>query len=92
MLKEQPFYNAPIEKPKTKRLPNVEMLNKLPFYDELIIGKTAKTFKRHIRSYRIEIMKDKDGNMNDPLAQLEAIKTDIKENLLPFILILLLKQ
>ena len=69
MLKEQPFYNAPIEKPKTKRLSNVDMLNKIPFYDELNIGKTAKTlYIRYIRSYRIEILKDKDGNMNDPLA------------------------
>ena len=92
MLKEQPFYKAPIEKPKTKRLPNVDMLNELPFYDESSIGKIAKTFKRYVRSYSIEIMKDKDGNMNEPLAQLEAIKPDIKENLLPFILILLLKQ
>ena len=71
-LKEQQFYNAPIVKPKIKHLNNVDMLRELPFYEELNILKTAKAFKRYARSYSIEIIKDKDGNMNDPLAQLEA--------------------
>ena len=79
MLKEQPFYNAPTEKPKTKHLNNVDMLSELPFYDELNIGKAEKACKRYARCYSIEIIKDKDGNMNDPLAQLKASKPFIKE-------------
>ena len=34
-----PFYNSYINKPKVKKLNNVQLLNKLPFYDELSIVK-----------------------------------------------------
>ena len=78
LLKEQPFYNAPIENQKIKKLSNVGMLSELPFYDELNILKTAKAFKKYARSYSIEIIKDNDGNMNDPLAHLKASKPVIK--------------
>ena len=44
LLKEQPFYNAPIENQKIKKLSNVGMLSELPFYDELNILKTTKAF------------------------------------------------
>ena len=77
--KEQLRYNVPIEKPKIKKLNNVDMLSELPFSDELNIVKTAKAFKRYTRSYSIEITKDKDGNMNDSLVQLEASKPVIKD-------------
>ena len=79
MLKEQPFYNLKIEKPKVKNLSNVDMLIEFPFYNELNIVKTAKEFKKYARSHNIEIIKDKDGNMNDPLAQLEVSKSVIKD-------------
>ena len=46
LLKEQPFYNVPTEKPKIKHLNNVDMLSELPFYDELNIIKTAKAFNK----------------------------------------------
>ena len=82
VLKEQPFYNVPIEKPKVKCLNNADMLNELLFYDELNIVKTAKAFKKYARSFSIEIMKDKDVNMNDPLAQLEASEPIIKDLLI----------
>ena len=49
------------------------MLRELPFYDELKIIKTAKAFKKYARIYSIEIMKDNVGDMNDLLAQLEAV-------------------
>ena len=52
--KEQPFYNVPIEKPKTKCLNNV-MLDELPFQDELNIVKTAKAFKGYTGSYSTEL-------------------------------------
>ena len=79
LLKEQPFYNVRIEKPKIKKLNNVDMLSELPFHDELNIVKTAKTFKKYAKLYSIEIMKDKDGSTNDPLAQLEVSKPVFKD-------------
>ena len=33
LVKEQLFYNVPIDKPKIKKLDNVDMLNELPFFD-----------------------------------------------------------
>ena len=79
LLKELPFYNMPIEKPKIKKLKNIEMLRELPFYDELNIVKSAKALKNYARSYSIEIIKDKDGNLIDPLIELEARKPVIKD-------------
>ena len=55
------------------------MLSELPFYDELNLLKRAKAFKKQARRYSIEIIKDKEGNMNDPLAQLESSKVVIKD-------------
>ena len=79
LLKEQPFYNVLTEKPKIKDLSNEDMLSQLPFYDELNIVKTAKAFKRYVKSYCTEIIKVKGGYMNDPLGQLEASKPVIKD-------------
>ena len=36
-FKELPFYNVSIDKPITKRLKNIDLLAKLPFYDQLNI-------------------------------------------------------
>ena len=55
------------------------MLNELPFYDELNVVKTTKAFRRYARSYSIEIIKDKNRNMNDSLVQLEASKPVIRD-------------
>ena len=44
-FKELPFFDASIEKPKTKRLNNVDLLAELPFYDQLNIIKTDQAFK-----------------------------------------------
>ena len=38
-FKELPFYNKHIEKPKIKRLKNIDLLSELPFYEELEIIK-----------------------------------------------------
>ena len=65
----------PIEKPKIKKLKNIEMLRK---HDELNIVKSAKALKNYARSYSMEIIKDKDENLNDPLIELEARKSVIK--------------
>ena len=38
-FKELPFYNKPIEKPKVKRLKNIDRLAELPFYELLDVTK-----------------------------------------------------
>ena len=69
-----PFYNVSIEKPKIKHLSNTELLHELPFYDELSVLKKSKAFKGYARSYKVEILDPKD-----PLFQLEASKSSIKD-------------
>ena len=69
-----PFYNALIEKPEIKKLSNIELLHELPFYDELSITEVSNAFKRYARSYKVEIVDHKD-----PLVQLEASKSSIKD-------------
>ena len=69
-----PFYNALIEKPEIKKLSNVELLHELPFSDELSITEVSKAFKRYARGYKVEIIDHKD-----PLVQLEARKSSIKD-------------
>ena len=44
-FKELPFYNTYIEKPKIKRLKNINLLSELPFYEELSVVKTDKAFR-----------------------------------------------
>ena len=46
-----PFYNTFIERPKIKRLSNVELLKELPFYEELNIVKNNSAFIGY-ESYR----------------------------------------
>ena len=67
------FNNFLTEKPEIKKLSNVELLYKLPFYDELSITEELKAFKRYARNYKVEIVDHKD-----PLVQLEASKSSIK--------------
>ena len=44
-FKELPLYNKHIEKPKIKRLKNIDVLSELPYFEELNIMKTDHTFK-----------------------------------------------
>ena len=50
-FKELPFYNKPIEKPKVKRLKNIDRLAELPFYEQLSVIKTNQAFRRYAVSY-----------------------------------------
>ena len=84
MLKEQPSYNVPIEKPKIKHLNNKDILNQLPFYDPLNIVKTEKAFKTYAKSYSIDLIKHKYRNMNDGLVELEDSKPVIKGDMRTF--------
>ena len=73
-FKELPFYNKPIKKPKVKRLKNIDRLAELPFYEQLSVIKTDQAFRRYAMSYEIEIIDRKD-----PIVQLEASKSNIKD-------------
>ena len=46
-FKELPFYNKHIEKPRVKRLKNIDLLSELPFYEELNVIKTNHAFRRY---------------------------------------------
>ena len=69
-----PFYNDPIEKPKIKRLTDINLLAELPFYEQLSIIKTNQAFKGYAMSYKVEIVEGKDL-----ILQLEASKSSIKD-------------
>ena len=47
-FKKIPFYNTHIEKPKIKRLKNIDLLSALPFYEELNVIKTDQAFKGYV--------------------------------------------
>ena len=69
-----PFYNTFIEKPETKMLSKVKLLQELPFNDELNIIKKSSAFSGYEKSYKVEII-----NYKDPLFQLQASKSSIKD-------------
>ena len=73
-FKELPFYNRYIEKPKIKPLKSIDLLSELPFYEELSVIKTDYAFKGYAMSYKVELVEK-----NDPLIQLEASKSSIKD-------------
>ena len=73
-FKELPFYKKPIEKPKVKRLKNIDRLAELPFYEQISVIKTDQAFKGYAMSYKVEIIERKD-----PIVQLEASKSSIKD-------------
>ena len=57
---ELPFYNRYIEKPKIKRLKNIDLLSQLPFYEELNVIKTTHAFRGYAMSYKVELIEKKD--------------------------------
>ena len=58
-FKELPFYNKPIEKPKVKRLKNIDQLAELPFYEQLSVIKTNQAFRGYAKSYKGELIERK---------------------------------
>ena len=58
-FKELPFYNKPIEKPKVKRLKNIDQLVVLTFYEQLDVIKTDQAFSGYAMSYKVEIIEKK---------------------------------
>ena len=73
-FKELPFYNSFIEKPKIKRLSDINLLAELPFHNQLSIIKTDQAFSGYAMSYKVEIVERKG-----PIVQLEASKLSIKD-------------
>ena len=71
-FKELPFYNRYIEKPKIKRLKNINLLSELPFYEELKVIRTNCAFKEYASSYKVELVEKKDH-----INQLEARKSSV---------------
>ena len=55
-------------------LKNIDLLSKLTFYEELNVIKTNHAFRGYAMSYKIELVEKKD-----PIEQLEAIKSSIKD-------------
>ena len=68
-FKERPFYKKPNEKPKVKRLENIDRLVELSFYKQLSITKFNQALQGYARSYKVELIERKD-----PIVQLEASK------------------
>ena len=60
LFQELPFYNVLIEKPRIKRVKNIDLLHELPFYDKLSILKILEAFKRCVRSYKTKMIDSKD--------------------------------
>ena len=68
-----PLYDTYIERPKAKKLNNVQLLKKLPFYDKLSIDKNKTAFSGYAQSYKIEIV-----NKRDVVVQLNLVKSLLK--------------
>ena len=68
------FYNKYIEKSKTKRLKNIDLLSELPFYEELNVIKTNHAFRGYVMSYKVQLVEEKG-----PLIQLEPSKSSIRD-------------
>ena len=49
-----------IAKPEIKKLSNVKLLQELLFYDELSIVKISDAYSGYARSYKVEIVDEKD--------------------------------
>ena len=73
-FKELPFFNVSIDKPKIKRLSDINLLAELPFYQRLSVIKTDQAFSGYAMSCKVEIVERKD-----PVVQLEASKLSTKD-------------
>ena len=63
-----------IDKPKIKRLKNIDLLSALPCYDQLNVIRIKHAFSGYAMSYKVEIVDKKDV-----ITQLEANKSSIKD-------------
>ena len=75
------FYDTYIDKPKVKKLNNVQLFKELPFSDKLNIVKNKTAFCGYAQSYKIEIV-----NKRDMIVELKPSEISIVE-LLKYLLI-----
>ena len=73
-FKELSFYNKHIEKPKIKRLKNIDLLSELLFYKELNVIKANHACRRYAMNCEVELVEKKDQ-----IKQLEASKPSVKD-------------
>ena len=73
-FKDLPFYNVSIDKPKIKRLKNIDLLPELPFLNQLNMIRTDHAFSGYAMSYKVKIVDKKDL-----IVQLEASRSSIKD-------------
>ena len=73
IFKLLPFYDSYIERPKIKRINNVQLLKELHFYDDLSIVKNKTAFSCYSRSYKVEIV-----DKRDVIIQMKSSKIAIK--------------
>ena len=66
LLKQLPFYKQAIKKPCIKKLSNQELLRELPYYDDINISKSERTFRGYAETYNVEIINNK--NLRDSLS------------------------
>ena len=59
ILKSFGFITSTLKKPNIKHLKNVDLLFKLPFYEELNMIKTNHAFRGNAMSYKAEIIEKK---------------------------------
>ena len=52
-FKGLPRYNTYIEKPKIKRLKNIDLFSELSLYGELSVVETNKAFRWYAMSYKV---------------------------------------
>ena len=74
-FKELPFYNKHIEKPKIKRLKNIDLFSELPFYEELNVIKTDHAFRGYAMSYKVKIAEKKKIQLNSQKQVNQVLKT-----------------
>ena len=63
-----------MKKPEIKCLTDINLLAELPSYKQQSIIKANQAFKGHAMSYKAELIEKKD-----PIVQLEASKSSIKD-------------
>ena len=56
---KEPFYNKYVQKPRVKRLKNIDLLSELPFLEELNVIKTNYAFKGYAMSCKVELVEKK---------------------------------
>ena len=59
LLSEQPFYKQPIRKPRSKKLTNQELLQVLPFNDDVGILRKRRAFTNYGKTYEVETIDNK---------------------------------